>query len=130
MTMSGLEDGTSVYRERLVGGVVILSLQRCLRGTGEAGLRDRIDECVRLGQLQILIDLSQVPLIDSSELGRLIRCHLSVRHAGGRVRLFNVSDRIMSLLRVSRLETVLDVYPTEAEALAAVRAPAESDREA
>jgi anti-sigma B factor antagonist len=128
--MSGPDDSTSVYRERVVDGVVILSLRRSLRGMGEAGLRDRIDECVRLGQLQILMDLSEVPFIDSTELGRLIRCHLSVRQAGGRVRLFNVPERVLSLLRMSRLETVLDVYPTEVEALAAVRTAASPEADA
>lgn len=128
--MSGPDDSTSVYRERVVDGVLILSLRRSLRGMGEAGLRDRIDECVRLGQLQILMDLSEVPFIDSTELGRLIRCHLSVRQAGGRVRLFSVPERVLSLLRMSRLETVLDVYPTEVEALAAVRTAASPEADA
>jgi len=118
--MQGSDEGTAVYCERIVSGVVILSLRRSLRGHGEAGLRDRIDEWVRLGRSQILIDLAEVPFVDSTELGRLIRCHLSVRQAGGRVRLFNVSEPVRGLIRLSRLETVLDLYSTEEEALAAV----------
>ena len=122
--MAGHEDRTTVCRERVVDGVVILSLGRSLRGPGEAGLRERIDEFAQLGRTQILIDLSELPYIDSTELGRLIRCHLSVRSAGGRVRLCNVSGQVISLLRMSRLDTVLDFYATEEEALTAIRGAA------
>lgn len=106
-----------------MGGVIILSIEKELRGEGEAALRERLDQLVRQGHLQILIDLRHVPHVDSSELGRLIRAHISVRQAGGRVRLCNLSDKVMTLMKMTRLHTVLDLYGTEEEALAAFRQP-------
>lgn len=99
--------------------MIVLSVDRALRGTGEISLKERIDELVAEGRIRILIDMREVPYLDSSELGRLIRAHLSVRKAGGRVRLCNVPDRILSLLKITHLDTVLDLYSTEKEALAA-----------
>ena len=119
--MSHPGDGAATYEERIVGGVVVLSLRRGLHGEGEETLRERIDALVRQGHLQILMDLAQLPFVDSAELGRLIRCHLSVRKAGGKVRLCNLSERVTALMKASRLDTVLDLYPTEEEALAAIR---------
>src|SRR5207237_733452 len=84
MTMA--TSGSSIIKERIVDGVVILSLERGLKGLGEAALKERLDELVRAGHTQILIDLGGLPNEPSTELGRLIRCHLSVRQAGGRVR--------------------------------------------
>ena len=109
----------SVIREKNVDGVIVLSVERTLKGTVEISLRERIDELVRDGRLQILIDLRNVPNMDSTELGRLIRAHLSVRQAGGRVRVCNVSQRILSLLKITHLDTVLDLYSTEEQALIA-----------
>ncbi len=106
-------------REKEVHGVIVLSVSRALKGTGEISLKERIDELVAEGRLQILIDMQEVPYVDSSDLGRLIRAHLSVRKAGGRVRLCNVSERVLSLLKITRLDTVLDLYSCEEEALAA-----------
>ncbi len=106
-------------REKEVEGVIVLSVDRALKGTGEISLKERIDELVAEGRLQILVDMQDVPYVDSAELGRLIRAHLSVRKAGGRVRLCNVSDRVLSLLKITHLDTVLDLYSTEEEALAA-----------
>ena len=107
----------SVIREKNVDGVIVLSVELALKGTGEISLRERIDDLVRDGRRQILIDLRNVPNMDSTELGRLIRAHLSVRQAGGRVRVCNVSQRILSLLKITHLDTVLDLYSTEEQAL-------------
>ncbi len=107
--------------ERIVDGVVVLSVEKELKGPVEAALRERLDGLVRQGHLQILIDLRSVPHVDSTEIGRLIRAHISVRQAGGRVRLCNLSEKIMKLMKMTRLDTVLDIYSSEEEALAASR---------
>ncbi len=107
--------------ERRVDGILILTLQQALKGRVEAALKERLDVLVADGDREILIDMGQVPFIDSTEVGRLIRSHLSVRRAGGRVRLFNLSARVVMLLRMSKLDTVLDIYETEEEALEHIR---------
>jgi anti-sigma B factor antagonist len=112
--------GTDGIQEREVGGVTILAVDRKLKGSLEWHLKERIDGLVRKGRLQIVVDLRQVPYLDSSEIGRLIRAHISVRQAGGRVRLCNLSQKISAVLRLSKLETVLDLYETEEAALASI----------
>jgi len=111
----------SFFRERNVGGVIVLSVERGLKGEGEASLKERLDELVHQGHLQILVDLAKLPYMDSTDLGRLIRCHISVRQAGGRVRLCNLSEKVRTLMKMTRLDTVLDLYATEEEALASIR---------
>jgi anti-sigma B factor antagonist len=109
-----------VIEERKSGDVVVLSVGRRLKGESETALRDRVDELVQQGRRNVLIDLKACPEIDSSELGRLVRCHLSLRQAGGRVRLCNLSPRVMTLMRMSKLDTVMDLFETEEQALAAI----------
>src|SRR5438093_13663288 len=98
--------GSSIIKERIVDGVVILSLERGLKGLGEAALKERLDELVRVGHTQILIDLGGLPNVPSTELGRLIRCHLSVRQAGGRVRLCNLSEKVRMYMKLNLPDTV------------------------
>ena len=45
-----------------------------------------------------------------------------MRQAGGRVRLCNLSEKVRTLMKMTRLDTVLDLYATEEEALASIRA--------
>ena len=59
--------------------------------------------------------------MDSIELGRLIRCHLSVRQAGGCVRLCNLSEKVRMRMKMTRLDTVLKLYGSEEEALEGIR---------
>jgi len=112
---------SSIIKERNVDGVVILTLERGLKGMGEATLKERLDQLVRAGHMQILVDLGGLPYVDSTELGRLIRCHLSVRRAGGRVRLCNLSEKVRMLMKMTRLDTVLELYESEDEALEVIR---------
>jgi len=113
---------SSILLERTVEGVTILTLARGLKGKGENHLKERLDHLVRSGNLQILIDLKNLPQIDSTELGRLIRCHLSVRQAGGRVRICNVSEKVRTVMKLTHLDTILELYGTESEALAEIKA--------
>ncbi len=119
--MEDLNCDQPVLLEREVEGIVILAPGRVMKGLGESTLRQRLDQLVRDGHRLILIDLGHIPHMDSSELGRLIRAHISVRQAGGRVRLFNLSERVLTLMKLTRLDTVLDLFATEEEALAALR---------
>ncbi len=109
-----------MIHERKSGSITILSVERALKGQGEVDLKHRLDQLVSEGHLDVLVDLKACPYLDSTELGRLIRCHISVRKAGGRVRLCNLSPKLMTLMKMTRLDTVLDLFSTEEDALAAI----------
>jgi anti-sigma B factor antagonist len=108
------------FQERNVNGVTILTVERGLKGALELLLKDRIDDLVQIGRLQIVVDLKEVPYVDSSDIGRIIRAHQSVRQAGGRVRLCNLTERVLAVLKLMRLDTILDLYQNEEEALAGI----------
>jgi len=112
---------TKSFLERQVGDVTILTVERELKGSLESNLKARIDELVREGRIHIVIDLKLVPYVDSSDIGRIIRAHLSARQAGARVRLCNLSDRVSAVMKLTRLDTILEIYQNEAEATANIR---------
>ncbi len=119
--MSSREPQASVLHERVEDGIVVLYVEKRLHGEGEVTLRERLDALVRRGTSDVLVNLQNLPYVDSSELGRLIRAHISVRQAGGRVRLCNLSERVATLVKMTRLDTVLEIYGTEEEALQQMR---------
>jgi anti-sigma B factor antagonist len=118
------------FQERNINGVTILTVEQGLKGALESLLKDRIDDLVQEERLQIIVDLKQVPYIDSSDIGRIIRAHLSVRRAGGRVRLCNLSEKVLAVLKLTRLDTILDLYQNEEEALAGILHDKTEPREA
>lgn len=69
---------------------------------------------------RVLMDLSQVTYIDSSCVAWLLTCHKRCRSAGGELILHSVPPSILAILKMLRLETLLNLAEDarSAEALA------------
>lgn len=94
-------------RGNLKGQVVRLG-SRLDAGTS-AGVRDRLHEAVRTGDGDLIIDLSELEMIDATGLGVLVGTHRLALDVGRRVVLRAVPPRIMRVLAVTRLNRILHV---------------------
>lgn len=104
--------------ERQAGEVTILALAGKLTlGEGERLLKDRISSVVRGGPRQLLLDLSEVPYVDSAGLGELVRTYTAVNRNGGQLKLLGLAKRIKDLFALTKLLTVFEIFETEQEAL-------------
>ena len=100
-------------------GERILQLNGPLTITTLFGFRDvlRAEKTART----VILDFSQVPYVDSAGVGAIVNAHVSRLNAGGRLVLVAVQDRIMTLMKVTRVDEVLKIYPTLKEAQAATQ---------
>ena len=64
----------------------------------------------------LLIDLEEVPYMDSAALGCLIGVHVSREKAGRKYALVNVSERVKKLFSVAGVDALLVTYDTLADA--------------
>ena len=104
--------------ERVVGGVTILDVKgRLVLGDGDVLLRDKVHSLVSQGRKQIVLNLADMPYIDSGGLGEIVRTHTTVNRANGGLKLMNVTKRIHDLLVITKLVTVFDAFDSEAEAV-------------
>jgi anti-sigma B factor antagonist len=69
------------------------------------------------GKKHIVLNLAGVDFIDSSGLGELVRTHATVRSHGGQLKIVNPSKHVHDLLKMTKLERVLDIEQDEASAL-------------
>jgi anti-sigma B factor antagonist len=60
-----------------------------------------------LGGCHLMLDFTHVERINSVELGTLITLHKSLKAAGGRLTLFNLSTQVFEVFAVTRLDTFL-----------------------
>ena len=67
--------------------------------------------------LKIILNLADVPYIDSAGLGEIVRTYTTVSRQGGKLKLLNLTKRIQDLLAITKLLTVFDTYDSEAEAI-------------
>lgn len=84
---------------------------------GSAQLRDAIGVLMKQGKKRIVLNLAGVDFVDSSGLGELVRTHASVRSHGGQLKLLNPSKHVHDLLRMTKVDRVLEIEPDEASAL-------------
>ena len=104
--------------ERQMDRVVILDLHgRILIGQGQNLLRETVDRLAGSGNTRILLNLADVPFIDSSVVGELVRTLTTLRRKGGKVMLLNLPPRIRNLLSMTRLLDVFEAYDSEDEAV-------------
>ena len=104
---------------RQSGGVTIVDLSgKIALGESNRALHDAIKGLIDGGQKDILLNLANVTVIDSSGLGELVASYASAERNGGAMKLANLSDRFIELIHITKLYTVFDVFDNEADALA------------
>jgi anti-sigma B factor antagonist len=68
---------------------------------------------------KLVLCLADVPYMDSSAIAVLVEALQRLRKAGGKVYLTDLHDRVKGLLEIARLDTIFEVEPDAAAALAA-----------
>jgi len=72
------------------------------------------------GVKNIILDLSKVKYVDSSGLSAILVANRLSNNDGGIFILTGVNHHVEKLIKISQLDTVLNVLPTNAEAIDAV----------
>ena len=104
--------------ERPIGGVTVVDLVGKLTlDQGAPHLKDKINSLIAQKRTHIVLNLKNVPYIDSGGLGQLVASYGSVMKAGGALKLLNVTSRNHDLLSITRLVTVFESFDSEPEAL-------------
>ena len=102
---------------RIRGDIVVLDPpgRACL--SSDDGLQPMVRTLSEQGYSKFLLDLHQVPYIDSTDLGGLARANLTIQQRGGQLKLVNVAKRVRDLLRITRLASAFDICESEEEAV-------------
>jgi anti-sigma B factor antagonist len=104
--------------ERKSGDVTILDVEgKILLGEGDVQLKRKIDELIERNEKLLLLNLANVPYMDSGGLGEVVRSYTTVKRAGGDLKLVNATKRISDLLTITKLITVFEVFDDEANAV-------------
>ena len=109
--------------ERPLGRVTVLDLVgRLTIDRGAQHLKDKINSLIAQDRTLIVLNLKDVPYIDSGGLGQLVASFGSVMRANGALKLMNISSRNHDLLSITRLVTVFESFDSEAEAVQSFQA--------
>lgn len=108
----------SLASRRVDDITIVTCTGRIVEGQESADLRHHLDQILQFGPYLIL-NLAGIDFVDSSGLGLLVRYTMRVRNTNGVMKLCGVSPQLATILKATRLDGVLDVQPTEDDAVAA-----------
>jgi anti-sigma B factor antagonist len=104
--------------ERSAGDVTVLDLKgKMTLGEGDELLKDKINSLLQQGRKKVVLNLEDVPYIDSSGLGQIVGGYTTIMKQGGSLKLLNLTKRISDLLSITKLLTVFETYDSEADAV-------------
>jgi len=104
--------------ERSIGDVVVLDLKgKVTLGQGDELLKDKVNSLVNQGHRKIVLNLAEVPYVDSAGLGEIVRTYTTVSRQGGQLKLVYLTKRITDLLSITKLLTVFETFENEPDAL-------------
>lgn len=114
---------------RQIEDVTILDVSgRVVAGEAEM-LRDSVRSLIARGEKNIVLNLAEVPYMDSAGIGELVSALVAVRRQSGCLRLLNLTRRVHDVLEIVKLLAVFQVFDNEADALATFTAPQGYSRE-
>lgn len=96
--------------------VVIEFKGNVMGGPDAVSLNEKLHELIDTDKTNVVVDLGKVKFMNSSGLGMLIGGLTTMRKAGGDLRIANATDKIESLLIVTKLITVFKHYKSVDEA--------------
>lgn len=74
----------------------------------------------------VILDLSDVPYVDSAGLGLLVSAHVSRQKSGRRIVLSGINPRVQRLFEITRIGDLFLTFSSTQEAIAALHGAAQA----
>jgi anti-sigma B factor antagonist len=108
-----------IIRKQMDPGVVVLELVGPLQmGMECTRLGLAIDQLMKEKQKRVVLDFTRVSKVDSGGVGRLVTCFSQFKTAGGVMHLAGIQGMIGGVLRLTKVDRLIKIYPTAKEAAA------------
>ena len=107
-------------------GVIVLRVTGTLAVAGNNRLfRERLDDLLKAGLKNIVVDLAEVTHIDSAGVGELLMARETVSLAGGEIRLLNLGKRARDTSHAMILSAAFRTFEDERSAILSYSPPTE-----
>lgn len=81
-------------------------------------LSETVKELAKKGKKTLLLNLAGITYVDSSGVGQLVGAMTSARNQEVSLKLLRPNTQVLNLLKMSKLDTVFDIFEDEAAAVA------------
>lgn len=113
----GQSDGV-VQTVKTENGIAIVKVVGAVDMHSSPGLRSELLKVLNGKLSAVVVNLEEVPFMDSSGLATLVEALQVTRQKNVKLKLVNLSPRVWSVFKIARLDTIFEIFDNEAEALA------------
>ena len=108
---------------RKQGSAVLIDLEGKLSlGPAVDEFRTAWSDALAAGSRKVVVNMAKVPVIDSSGIGVLVRCHAAMAAKGGKMTIAGACGVVRQALKLTNVDQLLEFHETEASALASLGA--------
>jgi anti-sigma B factor antagonist len=100
------------------GDVTIASPKGDLNAMAAAEARRAFSRLITPRRNRMVLDLADVPYVDSSGLAAIVETMKQARTRGGDLKVCTLQPDVRSIFDMTRLTAVMEVHPSRAEAVA------------
>ena len=87
----------------------------------EVALQRHINELLEQGHRNFVLNLADVPYIDSFGLGQLVTIWTSIRSKDGQLVLLRPTEHVRQLLQITKLDSIFHISVEESQAVSSAR---------
>ncbi|HXX45344.1 MAG TPA: STAS domain-containing protein [Candidatus Acidoferrales bacterium] len=100
-------------RSGLGGAIDILTVKGPITHSTSHAFQDAV---TAVSAPRLIIDLSEMPSVDSQAVGALVRAFVTCNKAGRRLAFVGLNHRVRNVLKITGVEPLFDTYASIAEA--------------
>ncbi|MDX9786923.1 MAG: STAS domain-containing protein [Desulfobacterales bacterium] len=108
-----------LQQKTLADVLIARPLEKRIDAATATEFKQKMSDWIDSGNRRIILNLSEVDFIDSSGLGAIISGLKKIGNEGNLV-ICGVKETVMSLFRLTRMNRVFDIFPSEEEAVSAL----------
>jgi anti-sigma B factor antagonist len=86
-------------------------------GSAVDSLRQTVEEALGNGETRMVLNLAEVPMIDSSGIGLLVRFLASTKQRGGNIKLVQPNKFAVQTLRLVGVLNLFEIFDDDAAAV-------------
>ncbi len=101
-----------------IGTVASIDIRgKLFKGQGGHQLQILTDKVLTAGTTKVILNLTEVPLIDSMGIGEIVRAFKRVEEAGGKFKIVGMTERVFGTMKMTQLLDLIESHKTEEEAV-------------
>ncbi len=106
-----------IAKREIRPGVFVLEMAgRIQLGPDCQRIVQEVEQLLGRSENRLIFDLSKVTFLDSGGLGEIVRCFSKLKKSGGSLRLAGVRGMIATVIKITKVDKVIETYPTAVEA--------------